>query len=124
MFNAPQSPRKSIIDIIGPAVKNPRVDAYLTPNKRSRVLLSMMEEYGDPLTSYEPYGPNMPIMVKGEQELLQGDDSLIPQPDTPDPQHGKNLNDTTATRVVVPVDVSSHLNSAVSGSHTNVNATA
>ncbi|XP_074640172.1 cyclic AMP-responsive element-binding protein 3-like protein 2 [Tubulanus polymorphus] len=57
--------RPSLDRIIGPDLRDPRTDAYSTPNKRSRVLLSMMEDLEDH-SLYEPYGPNMPFMNKDD----------------------------------------------------------
>jgi len=54
--------------IIGPNLKAPTPGAYITPNKRSRVLLSMTEEPQDEHSWYEPYGPKMPFMNKGEPD--------------------------------------------------------
>ncbi|XP_063403533.1 cyclic AMP-responsive element-binding protein 3-like protein 2 isoform X3 [Mytilus trossulus] len=44
---------------MGPSVQNPKVDAYSTPNMKSRVLLSLFEELEDS-TRYYPYGPITP----------------------------------------------------------------
>ncbi|XP_064627224.1 cyclic AMP-responsive element-binding protein 3-like protein 2 [Lineus longissimus] len=67
--SGPPAQRPSHHPVIGPETKGARVDMYATPNKRSRVLLSFMEDFDDS-TLYEPYGPNMPVMLRNSGERL------------------------------------------------------
>ncbi|KAK3097662.1 hypothetical protein FSP39_011872 [Pinctada imbricata] len=58
--------------MIGPSVQNAKVDAYTTPNMKSRVLLSMRDDLEETMC-HQPYGPQTP---KGMREVLEQDASL------------------------------------------------
>lgn len=53
---------------MGPAVQDAKVDVYSTPNMKSRVLLSMVDETEDS-TLYSPYGPITPGGTGKESQL-------------------------------------------------------